>query len=58
MRVGLTKVQHVHVVVAYRSVPAAKDIDLPLLHHTRRVTEGETQKENKVSECICEKTDC
>ncbi len=43
----LTKVQHVHVIVADRSVPSTKDIDLPLLHHTCRVTERETKREDK-----------
>lgn len=43
----LTKVQHVHVIVADRSVPSAKYIDLPLLHDTRRVTERETKREDE-----------
>lgn len=36
--VSLTKVQHVHVIVADGSIPATKHKDLPLLHHTRRMS--------------------
>lgn len=43
----LTKVQHVHVIVAYRSVPATKHIDLPLLHHTCRMTARPKKTKNK-----------
>lgn len=43
----LTKVQHVHVIVADGSVPSAKHIDLPLLHHTCRMSGRETLTEGK-----------
>lgn len=36
----LTEVQRVHVVVADGRVPASEHVDLPLLHHARRVTGG------------------
>ena len=48
----LTKVQHIHVIVAHRSVPSTKHIDLPLLHHTRRVPDKTIKRELKRKLCL------
>jgi len=42
--VCLTEVQHVHVIIADRSVPSTKHIDLPLLHHTRWVSDRKNKE--------------
>lgn len=50
--VCLTKVQHVHVIVADGSVPSTKYIDLPLLHHTRRVTDRKKNRMKRESQRV------